>query len=67
MTDLLPATSGSLRERFVASMAVRGFTAETRKDDLRTVAGFAAFPRTLGRHGDGRGHPPIPILRSEQG
>ncbi|KAA2211584.1 tyrosine-type recombinase/integrase [Teichococcus oryzae] len=43
MTDLPPATSGSLRERFVADMAVRGFTEKTRKDYLRTVAGFAAF------------------------
>ncbi|GAC1348675.1 MAG: site-specific integrase [Acetobacteraceae bacterium] len=47
MTHLPPATSGgSLRERFIADMAVRGFTDKTRKDYLRTVAGFAAF---LGR------------------
>ncbi len=47
MTHLTPATaSGSLRERFIADMAVRGFTEKTRKDYLRTVAGFAAF---LGR------------------
>ncbi|WP_424139180.1 tyrosine-type recombinase/integrase [Roseomonas chloroacetimidivorans] len=43
MTHLPPATSGILRERFVADMAVRGFTEKTRKDYLRTVAGFAAF------------------------
>ena len=47
MTYLPPATaSGSLRKRFVADMTVRGFTEKTRKDYLRTVAGFAAF---LGR------------------
>jgi site-specific recombinase XerD len=47
MTHLPPATSGgSLRERFVTDMTVRGFTDKTRKDYLRTVAGFAAF---LGR------------------
>ena len=44
MTHLSPATAaGSLRERFIADMAVRGFTEKTRKDYLRTVAGFAAF------------------------
>ena len=44
MTHLPPATaSGSLRERFVADMTVRGFTDKTRKDYLRIVAGFAAF------------------------
>jgi len=43
MPHLPPATSGSLRERFVADMAVRGFTEKTRKDYLRTVGGFAAF------------------------
>ncbi len=47
MTHLPPATSGgTLRERFIADMTVRGFTDKTRKDYLRTVAGFAAF---LGR------------------
>ena len=47
MTHLPPATSGgSLRERFIADMTVRGFTDKTRKDYLRIVAGFAAF---LGR------------------
>ncbi len=51
MTHLPPATSGgTLRERFIADMTVRGFTDKTRKDHLRTVAGFAAFlarsPRT---------------------
>ncbi len=47
MTHLPPTTaSGSLRERFVADMTVRGFTDKTRNDYIRTVAGFAAF---LGR------------------
>jgi site-specific recombinase XerD len=41
MTHFPPATSGgSLRERFIADMTVRGFTDKTRKDDLRTVAAF---------------------------
>ena len=44
MTHLSPATAGgSLRERFIADMTVRGFTDKTRKDYLRIVAGFAAF------------------------
>ena len=44
MTHLPPATaSGSLRERFIADMTVRGFTDKTRNDYIRTVAGFAAF------------------------
>jgi integrase/recombinase XerD len=43
MTHLPPATSGTLRERLVADMAVRGFTEKTCKDYLRIVAGFAAF------------------------
>ena len=44
MTHLPPATAGgTLRERFIADMTVRGFTDKTRKDYLRTVAGFAAF------------------------
>jgi integrase/recombinase XerD len=44
MTHLSPATAGgSLRERFIADMTVRGFTDKTRKGYLRTVAGFAAF------------------------
>ena len=37
---------GTLRERFTADMTVRGFSAKTQHDYLRTVAGFAAF---LGR------------------
>jgi integrase/recombinase XerD len=40
---LPPATPGTLRERFVADMTVRGFTDKTRKDYIRTVTGFAAF------------------------
>ncbi len=46
MIHLSPATAGTLRERFIADMTVRGFTDKTRKDYLRTIAGFAAF---LGR------------------
>jgi len=40
---LSPATPGTLRERFVQDMTVRGFTDKTRHDYIRTVAGFAAF------------------------
>ena len=36
----------TLRERFTADMTVRGFSAKTQHDYLRTVTGFAAF---LGR------------------
>jgi integrase/recombinase XerD len=43
MNHLSPATSGTLRERFVQDMTVRGFTDKTRHDYIRTVAGFAAF------------------------
>ncbi len=43
MIHLSPAAPGTLRERFVADMTVRGFTDKTRKDYIRTVAGFAAF------------------------
>ena len=44
MTVLPPVQSaGTLRERFVADMTVRGFTAKTPHDYLRTVAGFEAF------------------------
>jgi site-specific recombinase XerD len=44
MTRLPPAPSaGTLRERFIADMTVRGFTDKTRKDYVRIVAGFAAF------------------------
>ena len=44
MAHLPPATSGgTLRERFIADLTVRGFTEKTRKDYLRTVAGFAVF------------------------
>lgn len=45
MTVLPPVQSaGTLRERFVADMTVRGFSANTQHDYLRTVAGFASFP-----------------------
>ncbi len=43
MVYLSPAPAGTLRERFIADMTVRGFTDKTRKDYIRTVAGFAAF------------------------
>ncbi len=43
MVHLSPATAGTLRERFIADMTVRGFTDKTRHDYIRTVAGFAAF------------------------
>ncbi len=44
MTHLSPATAGgSLRERLIEDMTVRGFTDKTRKDYVRTVAGFADF------------------------
>jgi integrase/recombinase XerD len=40
---LSPTTAGTLRERFVEDMTVRGFTDKTSHDYIRTVAGFAAF------------------------
>ncbi len=44
MTVLPPVQSaGTLRERFVADMTVRGFSAKTQHDYLRTIAGFASF------------------------
>ena len=43
MNHLSPARPGTLRERFVEDMTVRGFTDKTRHDYIRTVAGFAAF------------------------
>ena len=43
MNHLSSATPGTLRERFVQDMTVRGFTDKTRHDYIRTVAGFAAF------------------------
>lgn len=43
MIHLSPATAGTLRERFIEDMTVRGFTDKTRKDYVRTVAGFVAF------------------------
>ena len=44
MIVLSPVPSaGTLRERFIADMTVRGFTAKTQHDYLRTVAGFAVF------------------------
>ena len=47
MPVLSPIQSvGTLRERFTADMTVRGFSAKTQHDHLRTVAGFAA---SLGR------------------
>jgi hypothetical protein len=43
VNHLPAATPGTLRERFVEDMTVRGFTDKTRHDYIRTVAGFAAF------------------------
>ena len=43
MNHPFPATPGTLRERFVQDMTVRGFTDKTCHDTIRTVAGFAAF------------------------
>jgi len=43
MIQLSPTTPGTLRERFIEDMTVRGFTDKTRKDYIRTVTGFAAF------------------------
>ncbi len=43
MIHLSPATTGTLRERFIEDMTVRGFTDKTCKDYIRTVASFAAF------------------------
>jgi integrase/recombinase XerD len=43
MLHLSPATTGTLRDRFIADMTVRGFTDKTRRDYIRTVAGFSAF------------------------
>lgn len=43
MIQLSSATPGTLRERFVADMTVRGFIDKTGKDHIRTVAGLAAF------------------------
>ena len=36
-------SAGTLRECFIADMSVRGYTAKTQHDYLRTVSGFAAF------------------------
>ena len=60
MNHLSPATPGTLRERFVQDMTVRGFTGKTRHDYIRTVSGFAAFSRTLAQHCHRRGHPSLP-------
>ncbi|MGI4796422.1 MAG: tyrosine-type recombinase/integrase [Janthinobacterium lividum] len=47
MVILSPVQSvGTFRERFAADMTVRGFSAKTQHDYLRTVTGFATF---LGR------------------
>jgi integrase/recombinase XerD len=44
-----PSTGTGLRQRLIEDMSVRGFTAKTRHDYIRSVAGFAAF---LGRSPD---------------
>ncbi|HEY8611145.1 MAG TPA: site-specific integrase, partial [Roseomonas sp.] len=67
MPHLPPATSGSLRERFVADMAVRGFTEKTRKDYIRTVAGFAAFLERSPGTATAEDIRRFQILQSEQG
>ena len=67
MPHVPPATSGSLRERFVADMAVRGFTDKTRKDYLRTVAGFAAFLERSPGTATAEDIRRFQILQSEQG
>ena len=67
MTHLPPAASGSLRERFVADMAVRGFTEKTRKDYLRTVEGFAAFLERSPGTATAEDIRQFQIRRSEQG
>ena len=43
MIHLSSTTAGTLRERFVEDMTVRGFTDKTCHDYIRTVCGFAAF------------------------
>ena len=62
LTHLTPATAGgSLRERFIADMTVRGFTDKTRNDYIRTVAGCAAFLGALAEHSHRRGHPAVAV------
>jgi len=40
MTHLSSATAGTLRERFMEDMTVRGFTDKTRHDYIGSVAKF---------------------------
>jgi len=46
---IAPSTGTGLRQRLIEDMSVRGFTAKTRRDYIRSVTGFVAF---LGRSPD---------------
>jgi site-specific recombinase XerD len=46
---ITPSTGTGLRQRLIEDMSVRGFTAKTRRDYIRSVTGFVAF---LGRSPD---------------
>jgi integrase/recombinase XerD len=46
---IAPSTGTGLRQRLIEDMSVRGFTEKTRRDYIRSVAGFASF---LGRSPD---------------
>jgi site-specific recombinase XerD len=46
---IAPSTGTGLRQRLIEDMSVRGFTAKTRSDYIRSVTGFVAF---LGRSPD---------------
>ena len=43
MNHLSPATPGTLRDRFIEDMTVRGFSEKTRRGYIRIVARFVAF------------------------
>jgi integrase/recombinase XerD len=43
VNHLSPATPGTLRERFIEDMTVRGFSEKTRRGYIRIVARFVAF------------------------
>ena len=43
MNHISPATPGTLRERFIEDMTVRGFSEKTRRGYIRIVARFVAF------------------------
>jgi len=46
---IAPSAGTGLRQRLIEDMSVRGFTAKTRRDYIRSVTGFVAF---LGRSPD---------------